>query len=175
MNDLAHRPAAFAVRRVELRILQAFHGGADFSWGGSNLFDRLLAPGGRHWRGHLKISDRVAWIHADVLLWQRDISLDYIDACSCRSMPPAERTLSNLAAHIPNRGGGDVTISAPLYPAGMALNLIGGERLNVQRPHHRQRLRRSHCRHLPRAAEPQAPHPGRARAPPPPLPPPPRH
>src|SRR5260370_42099506 len=114
MNDLAHRPAAFAVRRVELRILQAFHGGAHFSRGGSNLFDRLLAPGGRHWRGHLKFSNRVARIHVDGLLGRHDISLNYIGARSFPSMSPVLKGLSNLAAHIPNRGGGDATISAPL-------------------------------------------------------------
>src|SRR5467141_1286457 len=110
MHDLAHRPAAFAVRCVEMRVVQAFHRSAHFGRGSRNLVDRLLAPSRRHLRGHLKFSNGVAQIHCDFLLGQPDVSLDYSDSRSCRSMPPAGKSLSNLAARIPSRGGGNATI-----------------------------------------------------------------
>src|ERR1700687_2585681 len=110
MHDLAHRPAAFAVRCVEMRVVQAFHRGAHFGRCSRNLFDCLLAPSWRHTCRHLKISNRVARIHLDLLLGQPGISLDYSGSRSYRSTLPAGKSLSNLAARIPNRGGGNATI-----------------------------------------------------------------
>src|ERR1700686_2384313 len=110
MHDLAHRPAAFAVRRVKLRVVQTLCGCAQFGRVNRNLVDCLLAPSRRHLRGHLKFSNGVALIHGDFLLAQPDVSLDYSGSRSCRSTLTAGKTLSNLAARIPNRGGGNATI-----------------------------------------------------------------
>src|SRR2546430_9029137 len=63
MYDLAHRPAAFAVRRVEMRVVQALHRGAHLGRGSRNLIDRLLAPSQRHFGGHRKLSNRIARVH----------------------------------------------------------------------------------------------------------------
>src|SRR6266513_5457664 len=68
MYDLAHRPAAFAVRRVEMLVAQAFHRGAHFGRCSRNLIDRLLAPSRRHFGGHRKLSNRIARVHCDSFL-----------------------------------------------------------------------------------------------------------
>src|SRR5258707_13118639 len=61
-------------------------------------------------------------------------------------------------------GEGMLKYRTALYRAGAVLNLIGGEISNVQRPHHRQRLRRSHCCDLRFARQPATAGPSRARA-----------
>ncbi len=110
MHDLAYRPAAFAVRCVEMRVVQSLHCCAHFGRCSRNLVDCLLAPSWRHTRRHLKLSNRVARIHLDFLLGQPGISLDYSGRRSYRSTLPAGKGFSNLAARIPNRGGGNATI-----------------------------------------------------------------
>src|SRR6267143_3810287 len=52
-------------------------------------------------------------------------------------------------------GEGMLQYRTALYRAGAVLNLIDGERSNAQRPHHRQRLCRSHCRDLRCAGQPE--------------------
>src|ERR1700687_6489863 len=60
-------------------------------------------------------------------------------------------------------GEGMLQYRTALYRAGAVLNLIGGESSNVQRPHHRQRLGRSHSCGLRCAGQPQTASPARAR------------
>src|SRR5260370_15465521 len=110
MHALAYSPAAFAVRSVKLRVVQTLCRGAHFGGRSRNLVDRLLPPSRRYLRGHLKFSDGVARIHGDFLLGQPDVSLDYSGSGPRRSTLPAGKRLANLAARIPNRGGGDATI-----------------------------------------------------------------
>src|SRR6266700_3144555 len=109
MHALPHRPAAFAVRRVKLRVAQTLGRGAHFGRRGRNLVDCLLTPSRRDLRRHFKFSNRVARIHRGFLLGQPDICLDYSGGRSHRSIPRVE-SFSNLAARIPSRGKGNATI-----------------------------------------------------------------
>src|SRR6266700_3144557 len=156
MHDLPHRPAAFAVRRVKLRVAQTLGRGAHFGRRGGNLVDCLLTPSRRDLRRHFKFSNRVARIHRGFLLGQPDICLDYSGGRSHRSMPFMLKASPIWLPAFRIAGKGMLQYRTALYPAAVALNLMHGERSNVQRRHHRQRLRRSNCCNLRCSREPEA-------------------
>src|SRR6266702_909412 len=114
MHDLPHGPATVAIWRIELRIVQAFHRGAQFRRCRRDLLDRPLAPHRCHSGRHFEFSNGVARIHRELLLG---------------STLARTKRLSNLAASIPNRPVGNATILALLYLAGAVLNLMSGEKL----------------------------------------------
>ena len=68
MHNLPYRPAARAIRRVELRFVQPFHRCAHFARQRRNFVNRLLPSRGRHRGGHREIPNRIARIHVDSLL-----------------------------------------------------------------------------------------------------------
>src|SRR5437773_635710 len=128
MHDLPHGPATVAIWRIELRIVQAFHRGAQFRRCRRDLLDRPLAPHRCHSGRHFEFSNGVARIHRELLLGQPDISLDYRRSNLSGSTLFRTKHLSNLAASIPNRPAGNATIPALLYLAGAVLNLMSGEK-----------------------------------------------
>src|SRR6266704_4558655 len=128
MHDLPHGPATVAIWRIELRIVQAFHRGAQFRRCRRDLLDRPLTPHRRRLGWHFEFSNRVARIHRELLLGQPDISLDYRRSNLSGSTLARTKRLTNLAASIPNRPVGNATIPALLYLAGAVLNLMSGEK-----------------------------------------------
>src|SRR5260370_18913607 len=119
MHDLAHRPAAFAVRGVQLWVAQTLDRGTHFRWRRSNLLNRLLSPRGRHLRGHRKISNRVPRIHV-VFSWSNLVFPCTISAVHFYAQcPPGEKALpiSHLSYETP---GGDRLNNRPLSRAAAA-------------------------------------------------------
>src|SRR5215469_11388773 len=121
MDDLPDRPAALAIRRIELCFVQPLHRGAYLGWCGRNLIDGLLAPRGCDLRGHCEISYGVARIHL-TLLGQPSFFAIYAGLCASVNAQQCELVLQFGPRARPEMAGGECYNTAPLYPAATVLN-----------------------------------------------------
>jgi hypothetical protein len=62
MHNLAHRPAAGAIRRVELVFSQTLHGSAHVCRSRSNRLDEIIALLIRKWTFKMEFADWEPWI-----------------------------------------------------------------------------------------------------------------
>src|SRR5580658_2020480 len=114
VNDLAHRPSALTIRRVQLRLVQAFYSRAHFRRRGCNLLDRFPPPFGRHLCGQCKFSNGITRVHLILSSCKLDLPIENCFEYSCGVSPRSTRIKKNASPiwtlGNPVRERGDATI-----------------------------------------------------------------